>query len=165
MRRPTKPTGGHPERYKPKGWHRKTPQRDSLSTDDLLDQMQKISLGTNITPSLLLRLPLEIREDVYFYAIVAHLDWLKEHEPETINPTGLTGVKNELQLYPPLLRADDVYLAEAEPILLSDFTFYFTDPSLLREIPAENRNLVKHIGIKVSSGRYGYSELVHPPAD
>ena len=168
MNHPTKSTMGCPEAQRRIKLYRpslRASQHATLKVDDLVNQTQNKNLGATPATSLLLRLPLELREPIYHYAILNHLEWLEDHEPETITPTGMPAVKNEAQLYPPLLRADVIYMEEAEPILLSNFSFHFTDLNLLRDIPAENRMLIKHMGIKISGPTYGFDEHFRPPAN
>ena len=110
--------------------------------------------------SLLWRLPLEIRECIYYYVISQHLDSLvlldiltmdhfEPDIPASHNSTRLPFIHKKHQLYAPLLKACPLYQAVALRVLFSRFAIHFALLTLIKGISESHRLLIRHMGIRI----------------
>ena len=99
-----------------------------------------------------LRLPPEIRMQIYECAIVDHFDDMKiphTDVPVSSNSARIPFIMKQSQLWPPLLKVHNTLKEEASPLLFSRFPLFFADLSLLRQISAEHRALIRHAGVRI----------------
>ena len=98
-----------------------------------------------------LRLPLEIRRIVYFYATVNYCNLLRQGRKPPLHVHDAPKVDQPAEIYPPLLKARYFCLQEGKKIVLTLFSFWFTDLGALKfYMPIADRKMISSLSIEYS---------------